>query len=1009
MRPMTLKLNNFGPFLNETIDFNHVNNNQLFLISGKTGSGKTMIFDAIVYALFGEASTKDRKESDLRSHFAESKKPMIVEFEFKLRNQYFKIKRQGAFVKEGNKNKTLGQLAVYEMEAETYELRESKITNGNQFIKELLGVNAEQFRQLFILPQGEFKRFLLSKSSEKQEILRTLFNSQRFEEIQKNLSEDVKEVRGQIEQRYHLLETNWLDLETFNDETLIEYKSINPRQTNQVLELLDVFDGKAKQRQNKLKQQKDEHKTKLIDAEACLKNNQKLEETLNKLAENQQNYEQLLTQENDINEKIKRLNAINEVRPIANLLESKNELYTKQQKINEDINKKKEIISELEIQIKKADKQLDVHKNESDKITDSKNFIEKTKLFFERSPKYKVAYEEQQSLQKSFASLQTKLEALIQQLEETKGKINGRIPNHKKIEQVNETIYNLNNEVKVLKQNNHDKKEYLQLQERKHQKANYSEKLNDELQQLTDEYKKIDKTSIDLNNKKDLISTLQSAINVGDTCPICGNQVHTITQHIDFDDLTARHQSLAQLEQKKNATTEDKIKVESELNYIKEQLAKFDKEKLENTNYHELETEIKKKIAQKQKIEKENEEIVELKELQQQYEQQFHQLELDKKTKQHNLKENEIAINDFENTTGFTNVDAFIKIFENYQSEIEKYEKNLEELENSIQQYKSELALEQNNKNHLNNSSSEIEQEINNINVKIDDEMKRIGFTDIEQVYNTVSKVKEKESLENEITEFNKSKQSFELVISQLKDEISDKKLEDTQQLTEAFEQQQQAFELISSELSQHEYKITFNNKKISEIKEIIGKLESELKTQQEMFQLAEILAGKNEQKLTLENYVLIYYLERILAQANQRLSLMTGQRYQLARRSQVSQGYSGLEIDVFDAHSNQSRHISSLSGGETFQASLALALGLSEIVQHESGGIALDSMFVDEGFGTLDQETLETALDTLLSLKSTGRMVGIISHVSELKQRIPLILEVVTEQYQSVTTFKKQ
>ncbi|RIM96551.1 SbcC/MukB-like Walker B domain-containing protein, partial [Staphylococcus shinii] len=205
------------------------------------------------------------------------------------------------------------------------------------------------------------------------------------------------------------------------------------------------------------------------------------------------------------------------------------------------------------------------------------------------------------------------------------------------------------------------------------------------------------------------------------------------------------------------------------------------------------------------------------------------------------------------------------------------------------------------------------------------------------------------------------------------------------------------------------EYKITFNKKKISEIKEIIGKLESELKTQQEIFQLAEILAGKNEQKLTLENYVLIYYLERILAQANQRLSLMTGQRYQLVRKSQVSQGYSGLEIDVFDAHSNQSRHISSLSGGETFQASLALALGLSEIVQQESGGIALDSMFVDEGFGTLDQETLETALDTLLSLKSTGRMVGIISHVSELKQRIPLILEVVTEQYQSVTTFKKQ
>ncbi|RIN30237.1 SMC family ATPase, partial [Staphylococcus succinus] len=146
MRPLTLKLNNFGPFLNETIDFDHVKDDQLFLISGKTGSGKTMIFDAIVYALFGEASTKDRKESDLRSHFADSKSPMVVEFEFKLRDDVYKIVRQGAFIKEGNKNKTLGQLTVYQFDNDDYDLKESKINTGNQFIKSQLGVNAEQFR-----------------------------------------------------------------------------------------------------------------------------------------------------------------------------------------------------------------------------------------------------------------------------------------------------------------------------------------------------------------------------------------------------------------------------------------------------------------------------------------------------------------------------------------------------------------------------------------------------------------------------------------------------------------------------------------------------------------------------------------------------------------------------------------------------------------------------------------------------------------------------------------------
>ncbi|EGQ2703691.1 SMC family ATPase, partial [Staphylococcus pseudintermedius] len=171
-----------------------------------------------------------------------------------------------------------------------------------------------------------------------------------------------------------------------------------------------------------------------------------------------------------------------------------------------------------------------------------------------------------------------------------------------------------------------------------------------------------------------------------------------------------------------------------------------------------------------------------------------------------------------------------------------------------------------------------------------------------------------------------------------------------------------------------------------------------------ELFQLAEILSGKNAHNLTLENYVLMHYLEQILLKANQRLLSMTGQRYELVRNEKKGRGFSGLEIEVFDYYSNQSRHITSLSGGETFQASLALALGLSEVVQSEQGGIALDAMFIDEGFGTLDQETLETALDTLIQLQSSGRLVGIISHVSELKNRIPIILEVVSKNYQSTT-----
>lgn len=218
-------------------------------------------------------------------------------------------------------------------------------------------------------------------------------------------------------------------------------------------------------------------------------------------------------------------------------------------------------------------------------------------------------------------------------------------------------------------------------------------------------------------------------------------------------------------------------------------------------------------------------------------------------------------------------------------------------------------------------------------------------------------------------------------------------------------QQQQRAdFEDVQRRFNEYAFQATQNQKTAQKINDEVTYLKNTLNEQIELFQLAEILSGKNAHNLTLENYVLMHYLEQILLKANQRLLSMTGQRYELVRNEKKGRGFSGLEIEVFDYYSNQSRHITSLSGGETFQASLALALGLSEVVQSEQGGIALDAMFIDEGFGTLDQETLETALDTLIQLQSSGRLVGIISHVSELKNRIPIILEVVSKNYQSTT-----
>ena len=1008
MRPLTLKLTNFGPFLDETIDFQQVNNDQLFLISGKTGSGKTMIFDAIVFALFGEASTKDRNEGDLRSHFADAKLPMVVEFEFKLRDSIYKINRQGAFVKEGNKNKTLGQLSIYQLE-DTYELRESKVNAGNQFIRTLLGVNSEQFRQLFILPQGEFKRFLLSKSIEKQEILRTLFNSQRFEEIQKLLNDDVKEVRANIEKRYHKLEADWMDLDTFDETLLNEYKEVSSRQTDKIKALIPQFKSIGESIQNDLLAAEKRSVEKFEQAENLLNRNLKLQDSMTSLEQNKQKQEALLSNQDYIKNQIKLLNEINEVRPLSNLLDSKEKLLKKHKEIEKDKVETITNISNLQEQLEDCEKQLTKHKDLSETIDKSKAFIENCKIFYKKIDKYKALYQQIENLKNTYVEFKSQYEKQKQQLNHYIEKLNDREPDYKRNEQLNEKIHQLDNEIKIKKQNELNKKEYQTLQKRQTDITTKNEHIKSEINALDDKYKAIDKTNIDLNNKQDMIIKLQSVLSKGDKCPLCGNEIHEIEHHIDFDELTKRHDQLNNIEQQRLKLKEQKIKYDSELQHILEQLHRFNLDELEKINYTALELTKDNLLKEKRLIEEENEEIRNLKEKILNLRQKSHELELDLKTKQFKLDESTQMINDFENTTHYKDVNKFIAAYDKSLEKVNEYQKKYECLVQQIQKYNNELALEMNNKTHLENTIKSLQKDIKEANHKIDHEMNRIGFTSLKDVEHTINEIPNKAKIEAEINKFNQEKQQFEIIINQLEAEINNQALRDISQLKKDYEQEKIQLDQAKSMLSQHNYKLEFNNKKIDNIYAVINHLEKELQEQQEVFQLAEVLSGKNEQKLTLENFVLIYYLERILAHANQRLSLMTGERYQLVRREQTSKGYSGLEIDVFDSHSNKKRHITSLSGGETFQASLALALGLSEVVQQESGGIALDSMFIDEGFGTLDQETLETALDTLLSLKSSGRMVGIISHVSELKQRIPLILEVQTEQYQSTTNFIKQ
>lgn len=1009
MRPTKLILNNFGPFIHEVIDFEQINKEQLFLISGKTGSGKTMLFDGIVYALFGKASTEGRNEGELRSHFADGKSPMSVEYEFKINDKKFKISRQAGFIKEGNTSLTPGKLDVFEFDEESqlYELRESKISSGNGFIKDLLGINAEQFRQLFILPQGEFKKFLVSNSSDKQSILRTLFNSIRFEEMQNLLLNQVKDEKKQIESRYSRIQILWEDIETFENDELIQFKSLNSMQTKDIIKSIPQFELVGQHLNEEYEQLKSEHNDALEAIKRKIEENNKLIESLKELDRNKDKKVQLEKNKDSIEKLKAELRKIIEIKPLSQLYNQRNTKEQKYENTKVKLNSILEELNELNVKLEKFKKEKEILNEQLEDINIKSEYIDKTKQFYSNINKYREAFNE-------IKQNETYLKENNQKQEENKNlidKLNNDIAkidvNNENIDEITQEIFQLTNtfDKKVTLREN--KKKYQSLSQKYNETENSIKKTKEQISDLKLQLENIDKSNIDLNDKQTFIQEIQNALHVGDTCPICGNEIESLNEHIKFDEIAKNQNLIKEVNNQLNKKINELTKLETTSDYISNQMSELEINDDEISDINEIEQQLRTKNKEKEKLQIQIKQREKLKSALDKHKDIKHSLQI-KHEKLLSLKHQfETLINEFKSYTNYDETNKFEQCFKQYEQIVTDYVSKSEVLEKEINQTKQQIEIETNNLNNNKLAIKELEQEISGHSDEINQEMKRIGLNSYKDVEILLSKLENKEQIEMKIQQYEHDHQKLTLEIERLSKLTKDNKSESVEKLEATKTEIESNYNKYVEASATIQYQVQKNKDKFNSIMDHINYLEKELKEQQEIFELSEVLSGKNSKKLTLENYVLIYYLERIIHQANIRLERMSGERYQLKRRESISHGYSGLEIEVFDFHSNKSRHISSLSGGETFQASLALALGLSEVVQQESGGITLESMFIDEGFGTLDQETLETALDTLVKLKTSGRMVGIISHVSELKQRIPLILEVTSNQYQSHTRFK--
>ena len=994
MKPIRLELKEFGPYKNEIIEWDRIINEPIFLITGKTGSGKSTLFDAITYALYNK-TTGGKDIASLRTKTALDKDKTQVNFDFELSGKKYRIERTLAYLKAGNKNLTSGKVALMQYNDEKLEVIATKEQEVKEKIEELIGLDDKQFCQIIILPQGKFKEFLLSKSSEKKETLRSLFNTYFYQKFVEQLQEQAKKLDSSHKQKEKELiarfeqfdiEEELTKFEYLKDENFEEILSIIQSQEETIKiekkELLKLERSFSKEKENFIEL------SKLNDKFSQLKSNKyELEE----LSKKEDYYSRLKLEVEKLKELQKSKDKIIEYSTLLNKLSQLRKLEkdllidTEKYKLDLENNKK----LELELNAKKNDieelrKETIDYKffyNNLNELNLAKTNIEIYNKILEELTLKKETYKELDS------SLKVEKESYLEDIEE-KNILESSIGKLKlevlKKEQDVEKLEEYNNKLSEV----NDKSLKLTLDKKK------LEELEVEKKKLEQEVELLNK-----NKEREILNDFLLKLHEGDDCPLCKQKIEHLP---DIPDLAVVDESIEKSLQKVNKDIiqlealikkdEEEIgkistllkNLEDTINFkAKEELSQLEGElKAENINLTDISKVIK---ISDDKIKGLNREIEELSEL----------FKNEDEIKQNHL-EAKNKIEQFEKNVK-VELDEFAGYYEKIQSQVEDFDNTCNALQNNSSELlvrKTKLETEQkNNKENLLEVSKRIEIIVDSFtNSKLNK-----YYITLEMAEENIAELNNLENYESQINKFEDAKKIIVNSIEKLEEELKELEQPD-------LEEGQQKLKNIESQVNDFIEKVAILNTRLENNKKLYKKIHSEYiellessKEIREIIAFSDVVSGKTENRKSLETYVQGYYLDLILVAGTKRLLQMTNDRYRFIRRDEKSKGggLQGLEIEIHDIYLNSTRIISSLSGGELFLASLALALGLAEVIQNESGGISLETIFIDEGFGSLDAETLDIALTTLIDLQSYGRNIGIISHVSELKERIRPKVEV--------------
>lgn len=1023
MRPLRLVLEAFGPYAHKVdLDFSKLGSHKLFLISGPTGAGKTTILDAMVYALYGDASGQSRDASSVRSDFADLDRPTQVSFTFAIGDKTYKVERspqQEVKKKRGQGTKIQGAAAaIYQEEEGQWTKLVSDSRKVGPLVNDIIGFSKDQFLQVVLLPQGEFRKLLVSNSKDREILLRNLFKTQIYERLQTSLKEAYDQATAEAG---NLLQEQ---ARILAEEGALTLADLDRRLQEQEVESLRLK-AQAKEAQAQLEAaqvqaQAWETYQKLLAQEA---------QASQKLADFVAQHETLVEDQRAQGQKLKdlrpALDAYEAFQKQMDLMKSyKEACQSLQEQVDQAQTRKKDLdqegaaLQEGEAAFNRAQARLALLHGHASDIKAWDTTIEaiqeghaKVKDLEESLVKKSEAYDEQ--------------EKALKDIQEGLASLNTWLDQHRS---AMDDYQEARDRLRALEELEGDRQALDQAASALAEKVTYLQGLDQEREGKKKDYLHV-VALVDQAQAYRMAQNLQ----VGQACPVCGSLDHpqlAQAPHDVADQTLLETYAKAYQEASSNYDAqqgqvhvlEDSYRRDQEAFLAKgRELLGLDDEGLKdglNQALKDGQTNLQGAKSTKETYEAKSQDLYKLHEKEGQIRQQLDKVRQAREACtqsigdiRRDIEDRQALIESLQKSLGLESADQAVTEEETLQATISTYTARKKAWQEAESANGMTLASLQANLGAKEEAYKEAK-----VQAQKEENLFQKTFQDKGVTLDQVSYWQDLHSrwdmVAHQIAEYDQERQGLLALQEAAREALANQGQEPAAPDQELVKTLEIAHNASLQALGAHEANLEARRHK----RDILVKLESKAKEDQDkvlFIKSLSDLANGDDPRLkgvSFERYVLGTILDEVILAANIRLAHMSRKRYSLERAAlgQVSgRGKQGLDIMVFDAYTGQSRPAGTLSGGESFLASMALALGMADIIQAYAGGIHMDAIFIDEGFGTLDPDTLDVAMDTLVDLQGSGRLIGIISHVPELKTRIPSHLEVRPEDEGSSAAFR--